>query len=817
MISLLYVDDEPALLDLGKLYLEKGGEFAVDVIASAGNALGLLDKKGYDAIISDYQMPGMDGIALLKEVRRRGNTVPFILFTGRGREEIVIQALNEGADFYLQKGGAPSAQFAELAHKVRHAVQRRRAEESIRFHERREADILSFLPDATFAIDKEGVVIAWNQAMEELTGVRAAEVLGKGDQVYSLYVYRERRPMLIDLILEADEATEKERYLYTRRNDRMLTAEAVYNKPDGTLVHLWGKASRLYDEAGNLAGAIESVRDITERRKEESELRAAYEQISAFEEELRSQCSELARSEQQVREDEENFRLLVENIPDALYIADGDVFLYVNPAMVRLVKADSPADLLGRSLFDWIDPAFHNRVKERIRQVLDVDNSAPRTEITYRAKDGTPVPVESTIASFCYKGKTAGLVILRDIARRREAERMLREKEEQFREQYQNNPLAIFTWQHNNGDFVLIECNKAADRLTGGRARAFIGRSALDIYATRPWIAEDLLKVYSEHVVLKRENASEHFLPGATIRFVGMFVPPDLVMVHLEDITEQKHVEEALADNRRTLETLLYNLPGMAYRCRNDPDWTMEFVSLGCKNLTGYEPGDLVGNHILSYGSLIVPEDRQRVFDECQVAIKSRRPFKIEYRIADSAGRIRWVWEQGRGVFDSNGQLSALEGYITDNTAPRQAVEALHQANRNLNLLYGITRHDIVNQLHALDNFIELLKEKTPDPLLANYYTWIFQTTARISSLIRFTKEYEAIGNSEPVWQEIKKAVDAAAGDAPAQQHYDSKRGSLGGPGLCRSAHCQGLLHVYRQCDPVRRPGYPGPVLYGRT
>ena len=125
-------------------------------------------------------MPVMDGIEFLKRVRASGNTMPFIIFTGRGREEIVIQAFNEGADFYLQKGGEPLSQFAELGHKVQKAILQRRAEASIRDHERREADIINFLPDATFAIDTRGVVIAWNRAMERMTGVPAEQILGKG-------------------------------------------------------------------------------------------------------------------------------------------------------------------------------------------------------------------------------------------------------------------------------------------------------------------------------------------------------------------------------------------------------------------------------------------------------------------------------------------------------------------------------------------------------------------------------------------------------------------------------------------------------------
>ena len=132
MISVLYVDDEPALLEIGKLFLERNGQFCVDIITSAPAALTLLKTKTYDAIISDYQMPGMDGIEFLKKVRTSGNIIPFILFTGRGREEVVIHALNEGADYYLQKGGDSKSQFAELAHQIRQAVQQRCAEAELR-------------------------------------------------------------------------------------------------------------------------------------------------------------------------------------------------------------------------------------------------------------------------------------------------------------------------------------------------------------------------------------------------------------------------------------------------------------------------------------------------------------------------------------------------------------------------------------------------------------------------------------------------------------------------------------------------------------
>jgi len=131
MISVLYVDDERALLDIGKLFLEVSGELSVQTTLSVKKAYELMKKENFDVIVSDYQMPDTDGIDFLKQIRGSGNNIPFILFTGRGREEIVIDAINNGVDFYLQKGGNPKAQFAELEHKIKIAVKLHREETGI--------------------------------------------------------------------------------------------------------------------------------------------------------------------------------------------------------------------------------------------------------------------------------------------------------------------------------------------------------------------------------------------------------------------------------------------------------------------------------------------------------------------------------------------------------------------------------------------------------------------------------------------------------------------------------------------------------------
>jgi len=132
MINILYVDDEEDLLLVGKKFLEKDLEIKVDTVDSAELGIKMLEKKYYDAIVSDYQMPKMDGIEFLKYINDnfKKRKIPFIIFTGRGREEVVIEALNNGATFYMQKGGEPKSQFAELISKLKIAARKKELEDT---------------------------------------------------------------------------------------------------------------------------------------------------------------------------------------------------------------------------------------------------------------------------------------------------------------------------------------------------------------------------------------------------------------------------------------------------------------------------------------------------------------------------------------------------------------------------------------------------------------------------------------------------------------------------------------------------------------
>ena len=140
--------------------------------------------------------------------------------------------------------------------------------------------------------------------------------------------------------------------------------------------------------------------------------------------------------------------------------------------------------------------------------------------------------------------------------------------------------------------------------------------------------------------------------------------------------------EGELREKERMLSTLLGNVDGMVYRCRDDSYWTMEFVSEGCVRLTGYQPEELLFNSRLSYEEVTYPTDRQWVRDRIRHALDAGQRFDLEYRIIRADGAIRWAWERGLGIYGKNGQVVAIEGFIQDVTERKQAEQDLAEAER---------------------------------------------------------------------------------------------------------------------------------------
>jgi PAS domain S-box-containing protein len=215
---ILYIDDETDLLNLGKVFLEKGGEFSIDTAASAGEARVLMTSGNYDAIVSDYQMPGEDGITFLKSVRSSCTDIPFILFTGRGREEVVIEAINNGVDFYIQKGGDARAQFAELAHKIRHAVTRHKdaarrmiTEDALRESEAKFSRLFQSSPVILALIDiTNNSFVDINDAFVRSTGYSREEVIGESPESLGIYIDAGTQELILAELRKGSEVSARE-------------------------------------------------------------------------------------------------------------------------------------------------------------------------------------------------------------------------------------------------------------------------------------------------------------------------------------------------------------------------------------------------------------------------------------------------------------------------------------------------------------------------------------------------------------------------------------------------------------------------------
>jgi PAS domain S-box-containing protein len=178
LLSILYVDDDSTLLNVSKLYLERQPDMCVTTVASVRDALMILKTFSFDVILSDYQMPDIDGIGFLKILQESRCTIPFILFTGKGREEVVIEAINHGATYYIQKGGSPKAQFAELEHKIREASRRRRAEAALRETELHYRTLFEHSGTAIMTLEDDMMISSVNNEFSRLTGYPKNEVEG---------------------------------------------------------------------------------------------------------------------------------------------------------------------------------------------------------------------------------------------------------------------------------------------------------------------------------------------------------------------------------------------------------------------------------------------------------------------------------------------------------------------------------------------------------------------------------------------------------------------------------------------------------------
>ncbi|KUK70778.1 MAG: PAS domain S-box [Methanocalculus sp. 52_23] len=354
--TLLYIDDEPDLLKIGQLFLEKNPMLTVSTCESAVDAIQILSNHPFDAIISDYQMPGMNGIQFLKHLRQNGDETPFIIFTGKSREDVVIEAFNNGADFYIQKGGDLRSQFAELQNKIQYAIERKKVEKALKESEERYRNVVEAQTEFICRFRPDGTHLFVNEAYSTFFGMQDEEIIGTQ---FKPRIHPDDRKNVSRLFSSL-----------TPENSSAFNEQRVI-MPDGRIVWQRWNTRAIYDEKGKLTEYQSVGRDITEVRERElelqqknMELQAAYEQLAATEEEIRQQLDEIVTTQTALRESEQRYQAVIENQSEFIcrFRPDGTHIL-VNDAYARYFGTTKD-QLLGESFSPEIHPDDSEKVKK---------------------------------------------------------------------------------------------------------------------------------------------------------------------------------------------------------------------------------------------------------------------------------------------------------------------------------------------------------------------------------------------------------------------------------------------------------------------
>ncbi|MBN1195664.1 MAG: PAS domain S-box protein [Methanomicrobiaceae archaeon] len=718
-IRVLYVDDEPALLEIGKLFLESGGNFVVETLPSATEALACIATERYDAIISDYLMPDIDGIEFLHKVRSEDSTIPFILFTGRGREEIAIEAINSGADFYIQKGGQPKAQFAELAHKVRQAVQRRRAEISLRESEAKYRELADLLPQMIFETDPDFQVTYANQYAFTTLGYTEQDLK---DGVHALSIIepsqhgrvREHIEKLLDGI-----PRESKEYTVIRK--------------DGSTIPVLINAVPVYRN-GNLAGFRGVMNDISARKKMDDEL----------------------------RESEEKYRLVVENSDNVVYIYRDSRILFANRRTAELTGYTYD-ELITMDIWDLVHPDDRSRLQENAELRLSGRNPPPDFTARIILKSGEERECEFFVNQILYQNQPALLGILKDVSERKKAEKAMRESEAKYRLLADHVYDVFWTADMDMRPTYFSPSVTTLRGLSPEEALAEPIRDALTpaSYRTLMQKREEGLPAMLERGMIQEYQAMElefYKKDGSTVWTETVISPtydhhknPSGVVGVMRDITERKKAEALLRKSEEKFRAIVETSPDMIWEV--DVQGTFRYISPRIQAIMGYTPEETIGRKIYD---LVPDQKRSSTRDIWAGAISSEGPippFEVPARHRNGSELILEIrpWK----LVDNDGTLTGFRGVTVDVTERRKAEEALRLANRQLNLLTGITRHDILNNVAIALGFLQIAETNVEDPVLAGYLGKIESAITAIRSQIEFTQIYEDLGSHEPRWIDL--------------------------------------------------------------
>ena len=407
--------------------------------------------------------------------------------------------------------------------------ERQQAEAKVKESSRRLAQIVSFLPDATYVIDNKGRVTAWNHAMEEMTGIESESMIGLGGFEYALPFYGERRPCLIDMALEWDE-----QYAQTYENLRWegdtLLAEALFPSLRGEKRFIWSAARKLYDQSDNVMGAIHSLRDITEWKEASDELKRS----------------------------EIRYRSLFENAMEAILVAQNRYWKFANPQGEVLFGYDQE-ELTSRPIDEFIHPDDRQLVMERHTRRLAGESPPDQYSFRLVDREGRTKWTEIKAVAITWDDQPAVLCFLTDISKRVRAEKELQIQTAYLEELFNASPEAIAMVSERDR---VQRINKSFTNLFGYEPEEMVGQSLDEaIVPTRlreegKTITALIMKGESlfKETVRQKKNGElvDVSVTGASIRVGGQDAG---VFGIYRDISEQKRAERDLKEAKEAAES----------------------------------------------------------------------------------------------------------------------------------------------------------------------------------------------------------------------------------------------------------------------
>ncbi len=415
---------------------------------------------------------------------------------------------------------------------------------------------------------------------------------------------------------------------------------------------------------------------------------------------------------------------LIGSMQDGFSVLDADGGQAgVNPAFCRMTGFSREALIGTRPPYPYWPPEEHERIQAALSETMN--GRIADFELTFMRQNGERFPVivspsavrnqDGSVRSYC--------ATVKDITERRRADAALRQSEAQFRTLTESAPVLIYLTDPN-GDCIYV--NRRWCEAAGMTPAEAAGQGWL-----KALHEEDRASISEQWKTSVESEGTWGFeyrfddRAGRVTWVYGTAAPilaaDDKVIGYVGtnvDITERKRAEEerarllhSLEESQVRLQTLVSNLPGMAYRCRNDANWTMTYVSEGCEDLTGYQRDELEKNRVIAYGDLVHPDDRDWLWAKCQASLELRTPCQNEYRMLDRHGRERWVSERASGVYAPDGALIFIDGFIQDITERRQAGIEREKLDRkvqetqkleSLGVLAGGIAHDFNNLLTSI-------------------------------------------------------------------------------------------------------------------